>query len=208
RLVSRWLLMLLLVGAAAPSAHARDAPEAIDDCLAKIDAARDVAYERMAERCPDLSPALTQSPWAPWLPSGWDNPKNQLSAQGLSELRRLLSRAREKPVIGHQPRIESVHAIIAGLKAQEEAHETWWTRFKAWLRELLTPRTQPDAGWLERLFARLPVSEAVVKAIVWCVLAAIVVLAGVVVANELRVAGLLRRRVRAAEQGTRPPPPR
>ena len=200
--MSRWLLILLLVGTAAPSARARDVLGVIDDCLSKIDAGLDVGYERIAERCPDLGPALTQSPWSPWLPSGWDNPKNELSAQGLSEMRRLLSRAQEKPVTSHQPRIESVHAIIAGLKAQEQAQETWWTRFKAWLRGLLTPRAQQDSGWIDRLFGKLPVSEALVKAIVWCVLAAIVVLAGVVVANELRVAGLLRRRVRGAGAGS------
>jgi hypothetical protein len=199
--VSRWLLMLLLAGAAAPCG-ARDALQVIDDCLARIDAGLDVGYERIAARCPDLTPALTQSPWAPWLPSGWDNPKNELSAQGLSELRRLLSRALEKPLVAHQPRVERVHAILAGLKAQEQAQESWWTRFKAWLRGVLTPRAQADSGWLQRLFGRLPVSEAIVKVIVWCVLGAIVALAGVVVVNELRVAGLLRRRVRAAAAGS------
>jgi hypothetical protein len=194
--VSRWLLVLLL--AAAPCAHARDVLVVIDDCLAKLDAGLDVGYARIAERCPDLSPSLAQSPWAPWLPAGWDSPKNELSAQGLSELRLLLSRAQQPPVVNHQPRIESVHAIIAGLKSQEQARETWWTRFKSWLRGLFTPHAAQSPGVFERLFGRLQPSEALVRVIVWSVLALIVVLAGLVVINELRVAGLLKRRVRGA----------
>jgi len=195
--VRRWLLTLLLAGAA-PCVQARDALAVIDDCLAKLDAGLDVGYARIAERCPELTPALTRSPWAAWLPAGWDKADNELSAQGLSELRALLARAQETPALSRAPGTESVHAILASLKAQEQARENWWTRFKAWLRGLFAPRAQSERGWFERLFGRLQPSEAVARVIVWCVLGAVVLLAGGVVANELRVAGLLRRRARVA----------
>jgi hypothetical protein len=208
-MLRRWPLILLLAGAAVASAHPHDPLAAIDACLTKLDAGLDVGYARIAERCPDLSAALTDGPWAPWLPSGWDSPKNELSAQGLSELRLLLSRAEAAQPSVHAPGIEGVHAILAGLKAQEQAHENWWTRFKAWLRGLFEPRGQSEPGWFERLFGKLLPTEAVARVIVWCALGTIVVLAGGVVLNELRVAGLLGRRSRAARatagsQATRP----
>jgi hypothetical protein len=194
--VLRWLLILLLAGVAAPCAQARDPLVVIDECLAKLDAGLDVGYARIVERCPELGAALTTSPSAAWLPSGWDNPKNELSAQGLSELRQLLSRAQATRPASHVPGVESVHAILAALKAQEHAHETWWTRFKAWLRGLFQPRGSTEPGWFERLFGKLLPSEAAARVLVWCVLGAIVALAATVVLNELRVAGLLARRSR------------
>jgi hypothetical protein len=197
-MVRRWPLILLLAGAAVASAHPRDPLAAIDACLAKLDAGLDVGYAHIGERCPDLHPALTEGPWAAWLPSGWDSPKNQLSAQGLSELRLLLSRAEAAQPPAHAPGIGSVHAILVGLKAQEQAHENWWTRFKAWLRGLFEPRGPAEPGWFERLFGKLLPTEAVARVVVWCVLGTIVVLAGAVVLNELRVAGLLGRRSRGA----------
>jgi len=197
-MVRRGLLILLLAGAAVPYAHARDPLAVIDDCLAKLDAGLDVGYARIAERCPDLTPALAQSPWAAWLPAGWDTPKNELSAQGLSELRLLLSRAAAAPPTTRTPGIGSVHAILAGLKAQEQAHENWWTRFKAWLRGVFEPRGPQEPGWFERLFGKMLPGEAVAQVIVWVLLGTIVVLAAAVVLNELRVAGLLGQGARRA----------
>ena len=40
----------------------------LDACIGRLDQQLDVGYERIAARCPELAPALAQSPWAPWLP--------------------------------------------------------------------------------------------------------------------------------------------
>ena len=67
--MTRALLALLLAAALPPCAQARDALEAIDDCVARLDTELDVGYARIAARCPDLTAALAESSFAPWLPA-------------------------------------------------------------------------------------------------------------------------------------------
>src|ERR1700752_506961 len=112
--VARALLALLLTAALLPCAQARDVLESIDDCVAKLDSELDVSYARIAARCPDLTAALGESSFAPWLPADWKRPDNQLSAAGLSELRAQLAseggrgEARRPP-----PHTEHVGAVLA-----------------------------------------------------------------------------------------------
>ena len=90
----RWLagILILLAGvAAARSAH--ELLERLDACAARLDHDLDVGYERVAARCPELAGELTHSAWAAWLPADWNQPRNQLSAQGLTELHTLLARS-------------------------------------------------------------------------------------------------------------------
>src|SRR5262249_45630988 len=134
------------------------------------------------------------SPWAAWLPHDWDRPGNELSAGGLTELRTLLMR----PMLGARrppPRTARVGAVLAALAAPEAPHTSWWTRLKEWLRELFTPRPgAADDGWLRRLFGDSGLPQAVLDLIAWTAIGIIVAIAAAIVANELRVAGLLKRR--------------
>src|SRR5262249_29160448 len=95
-------LMILAAGAIGagtvgpPPAHAGARPaeaaqpdpalRTLDDCIQRLDPVQDVGYSRIAERCPELAPALAASAWAAWLPHDWDRPGNELSAGGLTEL--------------------------------------------------------------------------------------------------------------------------
>src|SRR5437764_1078322 len=90
--MSRRLLALLLAAAGWPTAGAHDALDAIDGCLRELDPGLDVGYQRIAARCPDLTPTLVQSQYAAWLPRDWNQTGNLLSADGLTELRALLTR--------------------------------------------------------------------------------------------------------------------
>ena len=189
----RGLIALLLVLAAAPRAWAVDALGAIDACIRQLDAGLDVGYQRIAARCPDLGPALATSPWAVWLPPDWSRSGNELSAGGLAELRTLLARnltgvAGERPLnVGH------LGPLLAELGRGEPPRGGWWARFKDWLHGLFGPRPQPtDPGWLRRLFGDVSLSQALREAIVWGALATLIGLAGAIVVNELRIAGLLR----------------
>jgi hypothetical protein len=93
------------------------------------------------------------------------------------------------------PRIARVGAALAGLATPESARAGWWTRFKQWLRELFTPRPRgADDNWLRRLFGETGVPQAVLDLIAWTAIGVIVALAAAIVANELRVAGLLKWR--------------
>jgi Domain of unknown function (DUF4129) len=197
--VRRGLLALLLVAAVAPCAQGREALAAIDECIAKLDTALDVGYSPIAEHCPELTPALTQSPWAPWLPADWQREDNQLSASSLSELRTLLSRAAQADAPRRTPpRTQRVAGVLAALVRHEPVPESWWTRFKLWLRRILTPQPQEDQGWVRRLLAGVTLSRNSLEWIGWGSLVLVVALALGVVINELRMAGLLGPRARHA----------
>jgi len=209
--MSRWLLGFLLTVAGAQCAAARDAVAthdavaAIDSCIRQLDPGLDVGFARIAERCPDLAPALSASPWAPWLPADWRKPGNELSAGGLGELRTLLTRQPAHPAM-HAPRIARVAAVLAGLEEHDSARRGWWTRFKEWLREVFAPRPgNPGDGWLRRLLGGLTVSQALLDAIVLGTLAVVVALAAAIIVNELRVAGVLRGARARVARGRRHP---
>lgn len=193
--MSRALLALLLVAAAVPGAQARDALQAIDDCVAKLDTALDIGYAHIAQRCPDLTPALSQSRWAPWLPADWQRPDNQLSATGLQELRTLLARAMSPPVSDREPpATERLAAVLAAATHSDPRERSWWQRFKDWLHRILTPRAHADSGWLSRLLAEINLSGSAMELIGWGAFAIVVALAAAIVGNELRIAGLLGSR--------------
>jgi hypothetical protein len=191
--MSRWLLALVLAAAGLPDAKAHDALGAIDACLRQLDRGLDVGYRRIAARCPDLTPSLMQSQWAAWLPRDWSQPENLLSADGLTELRALLTREPIWAPDGRAPRVARVAAVLATLTQADQPRGGWWARFRQWLREALTPPPQrADQGWLRRMIAEAGLSQAVWEGIAWGALLLVIALAGAVVVNELRVAGLLK----------------
>ena len=195
----RGLLALLLVAAAAPCAQGREALAAIDECMAKLDTTLDVGYTNIAKRCPELTRTLMQSPWAPWLPAEWRREDNQLSVGALSELRTLLTRAAQADAPRRTPpRTQRVAGGLAALVRHEPVPESWWTRFKLWLRRILTPQPQEDQGWVRRLLAGVKPSRNSLEWIGWGSLALVVALALAVVINELRIARLLGPRGRHA----------
>jgi len=206
--MKRALAALLLAAAAVPGAQARDALRAIDDCIARLDTELDVGYARIAARCPDLTPALEQSPWAAWLPADWNRPDNELSAAGLSELRSLLARAAGPATRGRlAPRTDSVAGVLARVTPPADSHSGWWLRFKDWLHRIFTPQQPADNGWLRRWLRQIKLSTDTARLIVWSALALVVALAAAIVVSELRVAGLLGGRVartRARGQPSRP----
>jgi hypothetical protein len=206
--VVRTLLALLLIAAAVPCAQGRDALQAIDDCLGRLDAAIDVDYAHVAARCPDLPAALAASPWAPWLPADWNRPDSQLSHASLMELRTLLARAaRPQAARRSPPPTERVAAVLAALTHADDGRRSWWLRFRDWLRRVFAPQGAGDQGWLARWLSRIELSGAASELIVWGALALVVALAAGILINELRVAGLLgagarSRPLRAARGGS------
>jgi hypothetical protein len=191
----RAVLALLIGLAAAPLAQAREALAAIDACLLRLDTL-DFGYERIAARCPDLTPSLAASPWEPWLPRDWYRPNNQLSADSLVELRALLQREAARTPSGHEPRTAAVSRALAAL-SQAEHPRSWWQRLKSWLRELLTRPPQPaQDSWLQRLFMRMHLPAALARWIGWLALALLVVVGAGIVLNELRLAGWIAFRRR------------
>jgi hypothetical protein len=197
-----WLLALVLTAPGAPLALARDAVGAIDACLARLDAGLDVGYARIAERCPDLAPALGSGAEAPWLPPDWNKPGNELSAAGLAELRTLLTHE-PAPRSVHAPRIARLGPLLAGLAAEDHRPRGGWARVKEWLREVLARRRPEESGWLRRLMRDVSPPQALLRAVSWSALTLVIVLAVGIVANELRIAGLGGRRRGRGARATR-----
>ena len=195
-------LLLLMCG---PAALAGEALAEIDSCIARLDAGLDVGYQRIVERCPTLPAALKDSSFSAWLPHDWDRPGNQLSGRGLAVLEGLVVRETQRASGGPELSVAAVPSILAAI-AKAEQPRSLWQRFKAWLNRLLSVPAQPQrAGWLQRLFAGMNIPSLVWRVITWTALAVVVALAGAVVINELRLAGVFRPRQATAAAARTPP---
>ena len=188
----RWLAGILILLAASSGASAHELLERLDACAARLDHDLDVGYERVAARCPELAGELTHSAWAAWLPADWNQPRNQLSAQGLTELHTLLARSLAPSVPARAPRAQTAAAVIARISPVDDSGKSWWGRFKAWLRKITAAGEADSAlgSWL----ARVNFPQAAITVIAWLALALVVAVALAILVNELRIAGVLRAR--------------
>ena len=173
----------------------------IDACVARLDPQLDIGYDRIAARCPDLMRQLEAGAWAPWLPRGWKEPGNDLSAGSLKELRESVARESNmrESSLARVPDVRSLQPILASLAGKRD--ETGWSRFKSWLRSLLERREQAtDESWFSRMVSHVGISQSLIRIVTYASLAVVVIMAGTIVANELRAAGLFGRGRRAARQ--------
>jgi hypothetical protein len=178
------------------SVRAQELLRVIDGCVARLDPALDVGYAAIAARCPELTPALSRSPWAAWLPADWNRPNSQLTASSLTELHTLLARQSGLDPARHAaPRTATVGAVLAAVTREQAGGVSWWQRFKDWLRRVLTSR-RADNDWLRRLMAELNLSNQATQLIGWGAFALVVALAAAIVISELRIAGILGGRAR------------
>jgi hypothetical protein len=168
----------------------------IDACVSRLDPQLDIGYDRIAARCPELMQQLEGGAWAPWLPRGWKESGNDLSAGSLREFRELVERETDVSGSSAAPDVRRLHTILRTLARSR--NENGWSRFKSWLRSILERREEPtDESWLTRMVSHVGVSQSVIRLITYAALTAVVLLAGVIVVNEARTAGLLPRRRRA-----------
>ncbi len=199
------LAFLLLCAAPAAFSQAglnreNEAIAAIDACIPQLDAALDVGYERIAARCPRLARSIERSDWAQWLPRGWNEARNDLSAGSLVELRTLIARERAAPARGApHPRVAQLNKILTDLGPTAQQRSSLWSRFRDWLRSVVERnREEEERSWLDEMIQRNGRSQTFVELFTYGSIALIVILAGIIVFNELRAAGLIRRRARAA----------
>lgn len=171
---------------------------AIDSCVARLNPETDIGYQRVAARCPDLARRLDEAGLSAWLPRDWKKTGNDLSSGSLRELGNLLAlEDRDRAASSarsRQPNINSLPAILAGFADGDAAEgHGWWARTKAWLRAVFEPRGQEDDSWFSRVVGQNGLSQAVIELVSYVALALVVVLAVAIVANELRLGGMLGR---------------
>ena len=195
----RICLALVLVLATAPAIAGDPLPASLDACRARLDPELDVGYARIAARCPDLARQLAADGAARWLPQGWQDANNDLSAGSLEELRTLIVRERDVGQQRPEPRVQRLHQVLDELGASGQARSGLWARFSAWLRQVLAPEPDPDdPGFLGRLLNRIAFRERVVEFIAYAALVSVTAYAGFIAWQELRAAGAARRRARAS----------
>ena len=193
------LMFSMSYSARASGISTETARGAIDSCVARLNPETDIGYERVAARCPDLARRLDEAGLSAWLPPDWKKSGNDLSSGGLRELGNLLARQeRERavpPARAHQPDVSHLPAILAGSAAGDAAAmgRGWWSRTKAWLRDVFERREAEDDSWFSRVVGQNGPSQAVIELISYVALALVVVLAVVIVANELWVDEVLGR---------------
>lgn len=177
----------------------KEAIAAIDACVPLLDAALDVGYDRIAARCPRLARSIEQTDWAEWLPRGWNEARNDLSAGSLIELRTLIAREVALPASGApHPRVAQLKRVLADLGPSAQERSSLWTRFRGWLRSVVERnREEEERSWLDKMIQRNGRSQTVMELLTYGSMALITILAGIIVFNELRAAGLIRRRIRA-----------
>src|SRR6266404_8534390 len=129
---------------------ATDALPAVDACVGRLDPELDIGYDRIAARCPELVKQLDHGAWAAWLPRGWKEPGNDLSAGSLKEFRELVERESAASDSARAPDIRQLKSVLHGIAGTSTAG--WWSRFKSWLRSILETREEPtDDSWCTRM---------------------------------------------------------
>lgn len=190
---------VLVSGAAMAQAPAADALPAVDACVGRLDPELDIGYDRIAARCPELVKQLEHGAWAAWLPRGWKEPGNDLSAGSLKEFRELVERESAASDSVRAPDIRQLKSVLHGLAGTSTAG--WWSRFKSWLRSILETREEPtDDSWFTRMVSHVGVPQSLRQLIAYAALTLVVLLAAVIVINEVRAAGLLPKRGEVARR--------
>src|SRR6201999_2850186 len=105
--------------------------------------------------------------WAAWLPRGWNESSNDLSAGSLTELRAVVRR--ESAVAPHRrsPEFQPLRSVLDAMGVGV-ASEGAWGRFKRWLRSVLESRQEPEEeGWFSKMVSHAGFTQAVINLIVY-----------------------------------------
>jgi hypothetical protein len=181
-------------GALAQTSDAR-AFAAIDACIERLDPVVDIGFEKIDARCPDLARTLEQTGWAAWLPEGWRDSRNDLSPGSLSELRALVESELRNEPRARTPRVQKLNEILAGLGPAASDRSGLWARFKQWVRSVFEPGADDrDDSWFDRMRGRMGLSQTFIELLTYVSLGAIVLLAALIIVNEIRAAGVLAGR--------------
>lgn len=168
--------------------------EVVDECVRAAPDDETTGLDDLEEACPGLSAALEALGVGAFLP---DATRDNLTRHGIERAIALAS-PRPSRAIAPLPRA-SLDRALSSLKT-ERPPDSWWERFKAWLRRLfLGGNTEPGSDWLARWLSRWSVSEVVAKTVFYTLAALLIAIAIGIVVNELRASGVFG----PAERGAR-----
>lgn len=172
--------------------------EAVEDAAEGDDSEEAVEPElsELESYCPEVHAALDDSSLAPYLEPDWEY---RISSSKLERLRSLL--AEPPPAAARTLDTASIAEIVERVRtSQVERERGLWQRFKDWVRQLFDQQAQSqDTAWLEDWLRENWPSDRVMKVIAYGILALLVGGLAWIVWMELRAAGVLGRRRRAAQ---------
>ena len=191
------MVLLALSSMALPAAPA--GPEAVVQACAQSPALTGrhlKGLEQLESSCPGLTQALSDLGLTQQLGDEWRARLNPLALGQLADLRRLY----EGEPRYEAPRIDSLASVVSAIHVQT-VPQSWWERFKSWLRSLWRHdevSSSADFGWLERLLSHLKPKPWLAQAVGFASIGLVIALALWIVWRELRYANALTWRRRAA----------
>lgn len=197
-------ILVLLFARAAGSEEADSAAGSIDPARESIASCvsnatgEEVGLAELEETCPGIGDALDRAGYADFIS---EDESGQLTSYGLQDLLEISERYRTPPADrSPEADVTRLAPILASLEEARRADQelTWTERFKRWLNNMVRRSQQQEDSWLSRWLRDVDVSEGVVSAIVYAAVALILLIAVAVIVNELRAAGVFRRRERRA----------
>jgi hypothetical protein len=170
----------------------RSALEIIDQCSESTDE-ETIGLTAFEEECPGVTRALEQSGYLSLLSTA---SREELDSYDLSDLLLVDSWYDDAAPADRDVDVATLRPILDSLRAQEsERPPGWFERFKRWLRSMLEPQGGSSSdNWLSRWLQDKKIPGLVAEGIVYVALATLLGLTIFVVVNELRAAGLFRRR--------------
>lgn len=191
------LIGLLLAASAADSAQpdpavAQSAAALVAQC-SKSAATDIVGLSELDAACPGLEHALVQLGYAPFVSEAQ---LDALSVHSLMDLQQLAERYRQPPdAAANEIEVKTLAPILESLRQPPRAElpDTWLQRLKRWLRSVFDQPQRESDSWLSRWLQERTIPEKVRDGIVNGLILLVIALAVVVLFNEARAAGLLRR---------------
>ena len=200
-------IALLILLAIAPAAWCQAAGQdeehspldLIGDCSDSADE-ETVGLTALEEECPGLTHAIEQSGYLPLLST---SARDELDAYDLSDLLTVDDWYAAEDPAAPEPDVAALGPILESLRAQEpERPLTWFERFKRWLRAMADRQERDSDSWLSRWLEKTQLTEVVATTILYIALAIILALTVLVIVNELRAAGVFRKRLVIEIEGT------
>ena len=189
-----WLLSMPAAATAPLQASARpDVLQVLGACRFRLD----VQDGRIVQRCPELAAAISAGAISPWLPRGWNEARNDLSAGGLGELSTLLRRLPlEGVALRSVPDPHALTDLLRELQLPAPQRNSLWQRFRGWLQSLFARPAPQSAtpGSLRDWLRDHGFSDDWWSILQWLLMAAFTGLVLITVSHELRASGAFRRR--------------
>lgn len=172
------------------------APAQDGDANIIVSCARDadediVGLTELDAECPGLEPALVDAGLAPFISEAQSA---ALTSAALSDLAQLREHYRQLPAL-HTLSIDQVAQVARELEQVKAARPlTWRERLSQWVRQFFDRPQSNGSSWLAEWLRNKSLPQKVTDVIVTGLILLVIVLALIVLINELRAAGVFRKR--------------